>query len=86
MLKNVAGISFAESLSGQLTKEDSAALRLFFVSSKPLKASFTAFSETKKPGLKPGLLSWYSERELASLSPSPNEVKQKTQPLRVCIF
>ena len=28
----------------------------------------------------------YSERELASLSPSPNEVKQKTHPLRVCHF
>jgi len=50
-LERIAGISFAESLSGQLTKEDPAATRLyFFVSSKPLKASFTAFSETKKPG------------------------------------
>jgi len=52
LLELGARISFAESLSGKSTKEDPADMRLiFFVSSKPLKASFTAFSETKKPGL-----------------------------------
>ena len=30
-LKRIAGISFAESLSGQLTKEEPAAMRLFFL-------------------------------------------------------
>jgi hypothetical protein len=30
-LERIAGISFAESLSGQLTKEDPAAMRLFFL-------------------------------------------------------